>query len=159
MLASEGLEDRKTSEDLRHRVAVAESRGRVAVDLDEARPFRGQERVEAGEDDVGLAGIDRDPAGFGRRGPQEAAKTRHIALEGAARHACRELQQSGPRVPQRVPVAAADELGPQQGGHGMAVESDADLGETSPASPSHCWSAADRIGRERPVIVGDGTVA
>ena len=127
--AGEGAEDGKPREQLGHAVPVAEAGGGVAVDLDEPRPRGTQERVQAGKHDVGKAGVQADPAGLGLRGSQERAQPAGIAVEGAAGHARRQLQQPPPVVAQAPPRRPAHEVRPEERAHGPAVERDPGRGE------------------------------
>jgi len=155
VVSRERAEQGQIREHLRHAVSVAEARGGVTVDLDEARTIGSEERIQPREQHVRRSGIEADPARLRLRRAQVGAERADVAVEDVARDPGRDLHQPAARRPQRVPLSAPDEVGAQARSHGFAVERDARALEGL-LQPLRLLARRPRIGRDQSVELGGG---
>jgi hypothetical protein len=127
--AGEVEEDRQALEQPGHPVAVAEAGRGIAVDLDEAGARGAQEGIDAGEHDVRRAGVEEDPRHLRLRRGEIGAETGGVAVERAAGHPRRQLEQRARVVAQPGPLPPAHEVRPQERAHRQPRERDAGLAE------------------------------
>ena len=155
VLHRKGAEDGKLLEQPGHAVAVAEAGGGVAVDLDEPRAGRTQERVEARQHDVRQARVEADPARLGLGRAEERAQAAGVAVEGAPGDARRQLQQAPPILVETPPLRAGHEVRAQERAHRPAVEGDPGRGERV-LEPRHLLERGGFVRGQEPVVLGDG---